>query len=151
MKKIIVASVLAVSLCCVPAMASGDIDLTTMSLEELKELQTELTKEIINKGGYEVFPAGAYVAGTDIEAGSYTLISDDELSANVRIFDSKAMYTLSASTEEAKPTFEMMIVDGETATANLSDGQVLVTDDSLYITKSAGSWAVSNDEESVTE
>lgn len=61
---------------------ASDIDLTSMSDENLLELKTKVDTEITNRGlddGFEL-PEGVYKIGTDIKAGSYVFynLNDSE-------------------------------------------------------------------------
>lgn len=53
-----------------PVMAS-DIDLTSMSTEDLVALKDSINTEIANRGGDNVIGEGVYIVGTDIKAGSF--------------------------------------------------------------------------------
>lgn len=53
-----------------PVMAS-DIDLASMSTEDLVALKDSINEEIANRGGDNIIGEGTYVVGTDIKAGTF--------------------------------------------------------------------------------
>lgn len=53
-----------------PVMAS-DIDLTSMSTEDLVALKDSINTEIANRGGDNVIGEGTYTVGTDIKSGNF--------------------------------------------------------------------------------
>lgn len=53
-----------------PVMAS-DIDLASMSTEDLVALKDSINEEIVNRGGDNIIGEGTYVVGTDIKAGNF--------------------------------------------------------------------------------
>lgn len=79
MKKLI--SLILVLLLCLsmPVLSFGEIDLDSMSLDELVELSTRISEKIIEKikdigdKPYKIISAGRYFAGTDIAIGSYEI------------------------------------------------------------------------------
>ena len=53
-----------------PVMAS-DIDLASMSTEDLVALKDSINEEIANRGGDNIIGEGTYTVGTDIKAGNF--------------------------------------------------------------------------------
>lgn len=71
MKKLI-ASILAIVLCfSLSVMAIAEVDLASMSVNELNELRVQIENEILSKGGDVRIETGTFVGGTDIAPGSY--------------------------------------------------------------------------------
>lgn len=73
MKKSILAIGLGMSLLLsTPIMADvPDIDLASMSTEDLVSLRDSINAEIANKGGDNIIGEGVYTVGTDIKAGNF--------------------------------------------------------------------------------
>ena len=65
--------IVALLLTCLLGTASADIDLTGMTIEELRELREKVDYAIFEKDGAIILEPGAYVAGKDIAPGSYVL------------------------------------------------------------------------------
>lgn len=56
----------------IPVMAEApDIDLASMSTEDLVALKDSINTEIANRGGDNVIGEGVYIVGTDIKAGNF--------------------------------------------------------------------------------
>lgn len=80
MKKLFCLSLVFCLMFAISAFAS-DIDLSSMSDEELLELKTNVDTEVSNRnldGGFEL-PIGVYKIGTDIKAGSYVFYDLENL------------------------------------------------------------------------
>ena len=62
---------------CLPVIAVAETDLTSMSYDALVNLQRSLTTEIMSRPEWKsvTVPAGTWLIGTDIPAGSYSLSS----------------------------------------------------------------------------
>ena len=73
MKKSILAIGLGMSLLLsTPVMADvPDIDLASMSTEDLVSLRDSINAEIANKGGDNIIGEGVYTIGVDIKAGNF--------------------------------------------------------------------------------
>lgn len=61
-----------------PALASAEIDLKAMTVEELVVLKTAIVKELLERNEIKEVsvPAGEYTVGEDIPAGNYTVYAD---------------------------------------------------------------------------
>ena len=72
MKKIICIIII---LCVVPFVCMAETDLSSMSYNELVELNHKLTEEIISRPEWKevVVPSGTWVVGDDIPVGSYSI------------------------------------------------------------------------------
>jgi hypothetical protein len=91
MKKIII---LFAAVCMiVPAIACADIDLSAMSFDELIELKAQIIAEIMSRDDFKeiTVPAGKYVVGEDIPAGTYT-ISCSKYMSSICVNEFEAMY-----------------------------------------------------------
>lgn len=147
MKKLLVSILLCSALFALPVMAA-DIDLGSMTLEELQELDALVEAEILAKGGGEVIGAGLYEAGKDIKAGDFELKSGNGKSSTVILFPSKE----SADSDSRYLAYEFLS-DGKGLTIGMQDGYVLYLDGSLYIKQlEAPSWKLDpvSEEESET-
>lgn len=73
MKKLIIAVLIAVM---IPVIALADVDLASMSFEELVKLREQIIAEIINRPEWKEteIDAGTYRIGKDIPSGVYTVI-----------------------------------------------------------------------------
>ncbi len=85
--------IVALLLTCLLGTASADIDLTGMTIEELRELREKVDYAIFEKDGAIILEPGAYVAGKDIAPGSYVLNirsarSSDIATGKVRVYTS---------------------------------------------------------------
>lgn len=127
MKKLFVSIVLCSALFVTPVRAA-DIDLSSMTLEELEDLKNQVEAEIIAKGGGEIIGAGLYEAGKDIKAEDYQLISDEEKGSTIILFPSKE-----AADSDSQYIVYESISGGEEITISLKDGYVLYLDGSLFI------------------
>lgn len=83
---------LALCLACSSAMA--DIDLSAMTIDELKALNQSVVSEIMTRKDFTQVrvPAGIYKVGEDIPAGTYTLLCDEDYTM-ITVKDSKGNYT----------------------------------------------------------
>lgn len=89
MKKFL-ALLLVMILVCVPAFAST-VDLGSLTDSELEELQSDLNNEFISRGLVidQPFPAGNYIAGKNIRAGSYTIKADKDTTGRYYIYSTE--------------------------------------------------------------
>lgn len=57
------------------SVALADVDLATMTVDELITLKTQIEQELINRGAVKsaTVPAGKYIVGKDIPAGDYSI------------------------------------------------------------------------------
>lgn len=72
MKKLIIAVLIAVM---IPVIALADVDLASMSFEELKALQQAINEEIVKRPEWKevIVPSGKWIVGKDIPAGDYSI------------------------------------------------------------------------------
>lgn len=72
MKKAII---LILILCLLPIISLADVDLSSMSIEELQSLRKNICSEILSRSNWDsvVVPTGFYVIGEDIPAGHWTI------------------------------------------------------------------------------
>lgn len=76
MKKLI--ALILVFACLMPVIAVADLDLSGYSFDDLIDLQRQITAEILSRPEWKevTVPAGDWVVGTDIPAGSYGIRND---------------------------------------------------------------------------
>lgn len=57
--------------------AMADVDLKSMSFDELVDLQSQILEEVVSREEFKCVsvPAGEYTVGSDIPAGNYTIIN----------------------------------------------------------------------------
>ena len=77
-------------LCLFPVIALADVDLASMSFDELRSLQIALNEEIVTRPEWKevTVPGGTWIVGKDIPAGSYSLHPTSE-GGYVRVYDAK--------------------------------------------------------------
>lgn len=88
MKKIL-ALVVLLAILATTAASAAEIDLAGMTFDELRELQQKVSAEIIKRPEWKevVVPAGEWIVGEDIPAGSYSVkIHPTESSTYVKIW-----------------------------------------------------------------
>ena len=121
MKKIVSVVLLLVLTCCV---AYAEVNLSTMTTEELITLRTSIVKELMDRGALKSanVPAGEYVIGKDIPAGDYS-ITTTQILVNV-IYGDFNMY--------------MVTPDNSVGKITLKDGESFQFSSSITLTKYAG-------------
>lgn len=62
--------------------AMADVDLKSMSFDELVDLQSQILEEVVSREEFKCVsvPAGEYTVGVDIPAGDYTIASNTKSS-----------------------------------------------------------------------
>lgn len=121
-----------------------DIDLDSLSIEELMELRTQVAQKINEKVGSDAAPiaSGVYVVGKDIREGTY-YVSDTKIA-------DKYFKVFLYEDEEAHKNREDMtgrgdvsyMKEGEDATISLHDGMVMeIEGGSAMIQEIKPSWA----------
>ena len=123
MKKVL-CSMLAILLL-VPAFASAEVDVRALSTEELLALRVSIVDELMARGEMKSanVPAGEYIVGEDIPAGSYS-ITTDQILVTVVIGDYDGMYVVSPDSPVGKIT--------------LKDGDKFQITGNIVLTKYAG-------------
>ena len=121
MKKILTVILLLVLTCSV---AYAEINLSSMTTEELIALQTSITKELMDRGAMKSanVPAGEYIIGKDIPAGDYS-ISTTQIVASI-VYGDFNMYVVTPDAGVGKVT--------------LKDGESFQCSSSITLTKYAG-------------
>lgn len=126
-----------------PVMAEApDIDLTSMSTEDLTTLRDSVNTEIANRGGDNIITKGLYVVGTDIKAANFKVFyygdkSDENDCVNFYIYDNKDNY----DNYEMDGQVLLYSDDKDGGILNLKDGQyVSVSTGSAIIEEVAPSW-----------
>ena len=85
--------------------------LSSMSYDELIALHQQLVKEIMSRPEWRevTVPAGTWVVGEDIPAGTYSISSEDKYGSSIRVYTDgkeKDFLAISGSSPLGKYTFE---------------------------------------------
>lgn len=90
-----------------PIFASAEVDVKSLSTEELLALRVSIVDELMARGEMKSanVPAGEYVVGDDIPAGSYS-ITTDQLLVTIVIGDYDGMYVVSPDSPVGKLTLK---------------------------------------------
>ena len=129
-----------------PVMADApDIDLKSMSTEDLMSLKDSIDSEIGTRGGDNIIGQGTYEVGVDIKAANFKLTSvqnADYTCTYIYIYDSKE--DMEADKESDDYIIHYDIEESGTvksANLNLKDGQfVKISGDSAVIEETKASW-----------
>ena len=105
-------------MCLIPMFALSD-SITEMSYDELISMHQQLVKEIMSRPEWKevTVPAGIWVIGEDIPAGTYSLTSTDEYGSSISVYADKTMddydfVSISGKSPLGKYTFaEGMVID----------------------------------------
>ncbi len=91
-----------------PIFASAEVDVKSLSTEELLALRVSIVDELMARGEMKSanVPAGEYVVGDDIPAGSYS-ITTDQLLVTIVIGDYDGMYVVSPDSPVGKLTLKV--------------------------------------------
>ena len=121
MKKFLSILIVLLMIC---AVAFAEINLSSLSVDELIKLKTSIEKELIDRGAVKSanVPAGEYIIGTDIPAGSYS-ITTKQIMATI-VFGDFNMYIATPDSPVGKVT--------------LKDGQTFECSAAITLTKYAG-------------
>lgn len=105
MKKLL--SLLLTILLLVPVFASAEVDVKALSTEELLALRVSIIDELMARGEMKSakVPAGEYIVGEDIPAGSYS-ITTDQILVTIVIGDYDGMYVVSPDSPVGKLTLK---------------------------------------------
>ena len=105
MKKILCS--LLVILLLVPVFASAEVDVKMLSTEELIALRVSIVDELMARGEMKSanVPAGEYIVGEDIPAGSYS-ITTNQILVTIVIGDYDGMYVVSPDSPVGKITLK---------------------------------------------
>ena len=78
-------------LCLLPVIALAEVDLSTMSVDELIALNKAVVMELMSRKDFKevTVPAGEYKVGEDIPAGIYTVKVKANQFASLNVLDSK--------------------------------------------------------------
>ena len=142
MKKI-VSLLVGLLLICTAAYAEAP-DLAAMSLEELVQLHNAVDAEIDARIGCEpsTIPAGIYVGGESMKAGSYTISTNDEhYGINVATFESMELYEQAMAEEnESLILFQNYLSKGDSAFVQIKDGMVLLVSSTAIFETAKADW-----------
>ena len=131
---VIAAIVLATTMITTPVLASEavNIDLDSMSIDELMNLKGEVDQKIADKGGDNTIGQGVYYVGTDIKVGNFkiTPMSDmHDVCVNIAIYNDEETYKNDTSQENYDDFIKLWKPDeGEkpqSGNLNLKEGQIM--------------------------
>ena len=90
-----------------PAISCAEIDIKSLSTDELLELKASILQELMDRGEIKsaTVPAGKYVVGEDIPEGKYSM-STDQLLVTVVINEYDDMYVISPDNGIGKLTLK---------------------------------------------
>lgn len=140
MRKILtIVLALAISLSVVGVSFGAEIDLKSMSLDELASLKESVIEEIETRLNLvsDTIATGVYRVGKDIKAGTFLITQEYEDKAVIYIYES----------EEAKSSHNSFgsfsLKTGESSTLTLSDGMVVSIEDFMgtIVEQVKPSWA----------
>lgn len=91
----------------VPVLAYADVDVKSLSTEELIALRVSIAAELMDRGEMKsaTVPAGEYIVGEDIPAGSYS-ITTNQILVTVVIGDYDGMYVITPDSPIGKLTLK---------------------------------------------
>lgn len=98
MKKLFALTLVILAL--LPVVAYADVDLSSMSYDELITLNGQLFKEIMSRPEFKevTVPTGSYIVGSDIPAGTYSLgLASGTFGSMIRINDFQDAYSVTSS------------------------------------------------------
>lgn len=98
MKKLFALTLVVLAL--LPVVACADVDLSSMSYDELITLNGQLFKEIMSRPEFKevTVPTGSYIVGSDIPAGTYSLgLASGTFGSMIRINDFQDAYSVTSS------------------------------------------------------
>lgn len=152
MKKLLISSILALSLCA-PAYASS-IDVTTLSDSELMELHEDIHDEFANREIKDsIIHEGTYIVGKDIRAGHFSLTCvETSWSFGAILFETEEEYDLYFTEQEngtkrteaieAHALSSTYVYKSDVIDLNLEEGMVLMLrQGSAFIEETSPSWA----------
>lgn len=116
--------------------SAAEIDLTSMSIEELSDLQGMISAEIANRGGDNKIPSGDYITGKAIREGTFKVtclaLEEDYDHCRVMVKEIESKDTTSFTT----------LAIGESVNVTLTEGTRLVLcEGDFSICESTSSWA----------
>lgn len=90
-----------------PVFANAEVDVKALSTDELLALRVSIVDELMARGEMKSanVPAGEYVVGEDIPAGSYS-ITTDQILVTIVIGDYDGMYVVSPDSPVGKLTLK---------------------------------------------
>lgn len=125
---IILSVILASTMAMTPVYATENIDLDSMSVEDLVALQKEISEKLEEKGEDEnawgIIPRGIYKVGTDIKAGNFEFIAYDE-GVSISTFDSEEGYEDYDTLDYDWLDYDEKTGDRDRISLKLSDGQIV--------------------------
>lgn len=99
-----------------PAVASGTVDFSGLSLDALIMLKTWINEEIAERTKDEkkvCVPVGEYIIGADIPAGTYTVINEDSLVAQVSVYSGTGQLVTIYSMKENESIGKITLQTGQ--------------------------------------
>lgn len=110
MKKIIAILLVVLSI----SVAFADTDFSSMSYDELIELQKSLTAEIMSRPEWKEVnvPSGVWIVGEDIPAGTYSIRIRSGFSSRIDCVDAKGRQVCYQYIHENEPIGKIVLLDG---------------------------------------
>lgn len=126
---IILSVILASTMTMTPVYATESIDLDSMSVEDLQELQKEISKKLEEKGEdgtWDTIPQGIYKVGTDIKAGQFKVEAIKD-TVSIKLYESEDVYKEDDYGYDARYPlyYDKETGESDSAFLSLSDGQIV--------------------------
>ncbi len=101
MKKIFCACLISILLFSLSISAFAEVDLSSMSVDELNELRMQIENEIVKKGGDLQIGSGTYIGGEDIAPGTYELKVIGDTLTTYMLYPAEGNFVADYITDEA--------------------------------------------------
>ena len=126
---LMLSAILASTMVLTPVYATESIDLDSMSVEDLQNLQEKISEKLKEKGeddpSWDIIPQGVYKVGTDIKPGRFEFANDTD-TVSVKVFDSDEEYRAKEYTQCYGLYYDSKTDTRESASINLSEGQTIL-------------------------
>lgn len=127
--RIMLSVILASAMVLTPVYATENIDLDSMSVEDLQNLQEKISEKLKEKGeddpSWDIIPQGEYKVGTDIKAGRFEFTNNVD-TVSLKVFDSDEEYKAKEYTQCFGLYYDSKTDTRESASINLSEGQIIL-------------------------
>ena len=128
--RIMLSVMLASTMVLTPVYATESIDLDSMSVEDLQNLQEKISEKLKEKGeddpSWDIIPQGVYKVGADIKAGQFEVEAIKD-TVSIKLYESEDVYKEDDSEYKARYPLYYDEETGESDSAflSLSDGQIV--------------------------
>lgn len=105
-----------------PVVACAEVDLSALTYAELLDLQSSINAEIVTREEFKqaTVPAGSYIVGEDIPAGTYTLsLGEGSFMAIIDVNNYDTVHSITSDSSVGK------IVLSDNDTVEISAGSIL--------------------------